>query len=127
MSDNAVNKSITMPLEEENEGEEVQNTFPLAIQELGEALFENYEDKTSHLSEENILGSIRCDAINEFMQINYGYRYASLDLIVRTKMSRNLSKDGIGIKNLIEIVKSIQATFQQLEESPQRPGIMGRR
>lgn len=114
MSDNAVNKTITMPMEEEEEGE-VMNTFPLAIKELGEALFENYEDKTSNLSEENVLGMIRCDTLNEFMEVNYGFRYTSLDVVVRGKLARNLSIKGFGIEKLIEIVQSIQASFQQLE------------
>lgn len=115
MSDNAVNKTITMPMEEEEEAGEVVNTFPLAIKELGEALFENYEDKTSNLSEENVLGMIRCGTLNEFMEINYGFRYASLDVVVREKLARNMSVKGFGIEKLIEIVQSIQATFQQLD------------
>lgn len=126
MTDNSVNKAITMPLEEEDETEVVQNTFPLAIKELGEALFENYEDKTSYLSEENILGSIRCAALNEYMEVNYGYRYSSLDIIVRTKMARSLSKNGYGIGKLIEIVQSIQASFQQMETPTPTQKLLGR-
>jgi hypothetical protein len=125
MSDNAVNKSINLPLAEEEESVQ-ENTFPLAIKELGEALFEDYEDKTSNLSEENILGTIRCDAINEYMEITYGYRYASLDVIVQKKMARNLSNNGFGIDRLIEIVKSVQASFQAVEQPSMGQQLMGR-
>lgn len=127
MTDNAVNKAITMPIDEDEDEEVIQNTFPLAIKELGEALFENYEDKTSNLTEENILGSIRCAALNEYMEVNYGYRYSSLDIIVRTKMSRALSKNGYGIGKLIEIVQSIQASFQQMEAPTMTQKVLGKR
>jgi hypothetical protein len=126
MSDNAVNKSINLPLAEDEETVQ-ENTFPLAIKELGEALFEDYEDKTSNLSEENILGTIRCDAINEYMEITYGYRYASLDVIVQKKMARNLSNNGFGIERLIEIVKSVQASFQAVEQPSMGQQMLGRR
>ena len=116
MSENAVNKSITMDIEDKNESPVTeQNTFPLAIQELGEGLFENYFDKTSNLTEENILGIIRCRALNDFMLEKYGVRYSVLDKIVEDKMSLNISRNGFGIEKFIEIVKSIQATFEQTQ------------
>lgn len=115
MSDSSVNKSLTIPIEEEKDEGKEQNTFPLAIRELGEGLFENYEDKTSNISEENILGIIRCRAINDFMQEQYGFRYSVLDKICEDKMRLNLSNKGFGIEKFIEIVKSIQATFEQTQ------------
>jgi len=115
MSDSSVNKSLTIPIEEEKEDLKEQNTFPLAIRELGEGLFENYEDKTSSLSEENIIGIIRCRAINDFMHEQYGFRYSVLDKICEDKMRLNLSNKGFGIEKFIEIVKSIQATFEQTQ------------
>lgn len=116
MSENAVNKSITMDMEEKDEAPVTeQNTFPLAIQELGEGLFENYFDKTSNLTEENILGIIRCRALNDFMLEKYGVRYSVLDKIVEDKMSLNISRNGFGIEKFIEIVKSIQASFEQTQ------------
>lgn len=115
MSDNAVNKSITMEMEEKKSEVIEQNTFPLAIQELGEGLFENYPDKTTNITDENIRGIIRCRALNDFMLEKYGVRYSVLDKIVEDKMSLNLSRNGYGIERFIEIVKSIQASFEQTQ------------
>lgn len=115
MSDNAVNKSITMEMEEKKSEVVEQNTFPLAIQELGEGLFENYPDKTTNITDENIRGIIRCRALNDFMLEKYGVRYSVLDKIVEDKMSLNLSRNGYGIERFIEIVKSIQASFEQTQ------------
>ena len=115
--DNAVNKSITFQMDDDNkEDKEInENSFPLAIQELGEGLFEKYTDKTSLLSDENIVGIIRCDTLNEYMQVKYGFRYPVLDLIVAEKKSLSLSRNGYGVERFIEIVKSIQATFEQMQ------------
>jgi hypothetical protein len=116
MSENAVNKSITMDMgDNTREIPPEQNTFPLAIQELGEGLFENYLDKTSNITEENILGIIRCRALNDFMLEKYGVRYSVLDKICEDKMNLNISRNGFGIEKFIEIVKSIQATFEQTQ------------
>jgi len=116
MADNAVNKSITFEVDaDKKQGEIEQNSFPLAIQELGEGLFENYPDKTSLLSDENILGMIRCETLNEYMQVKYGFRYPTLDIIVKEKKNLSLSREGYGIVKFIEIVKSIQATFEQMQ------------
>ena len=124
MSDNAVNKSITHEIEEEDNDTPIeQNNFPLAIQELGEGLFEDYPAKTSNISDENIIGIIRCRALNDFMLEKYGVRYSVLDKIVEDKMNLNLSKNGFGIDKFIEIVKSVQASFQDLSVPP---GMMGR-
>lgn len=128
MSDNAVNKSITFDVED-NTGKIVDtNTFPMAIKELGEALFENYEDKTTNITDENIRGMIRCRALNDYMQEKYGVRYSVLDRIVEDKMRLNVSRNGYGVEKLIEIVKSIQATFEQTQ-LPATLGqkLMGRR
>lgn len=124
MSENAVNKSITMDMGEEVKDEVIeQNNFPLAIQELGEGLFEKYPDKTSNITDENIIGIVRCRALNDFMLEKYGIRYSVLDKIVEDKMSLNLSKSGFGIDKFIEIVKSVQASFQDLSVPP---GMLGR-
>jgi hypothetical protein len=124
MTDNAVNKSITFEIpEDKEEMPPEQNNFPLAIQELGEGLFEKYPDKTSDLSDENIRGIIRCRALNDFMQEKYGVRYTVLDKIVEDKMNLNLSKSGKGIEKFIDIVKSVQASFQDLTVPM---GMMGR-
>jgi hypothetical protein len=87
----------------------------MAIRELGEALFYSYPDKTSVLSDENILGMIRIETLNEFMLRKYGFRYTSLDAVVEYKKRLVVSKNGYGILQFIELVKSIQASFQQTE------------
>jgi hypothetical protein len=126
MTDNAVNKSITFEIpEDKEEMPPEQNNFPLAIQELGEGLFEKYPDKTSDLSDENIRGIIRCRALNDFMQEKYGIRYTVLDKIVEDKMNLNLSKSGKGIEKFIDIVKSVQASFQDLTVPMGMLGRMG--
>lgn len=113
MSDNAVNESVTIPLEVEAQKGEENNAFPLAVKELGEALFLNYDEKTSNLSDENILGIIRCNTLNDFMEERYGFRYTVLDVLVQKKMTLVMSRNGYGIAQFIELVKSIQATFEQ--------------
>lgn len=116
MSDNAVNKSLTFELEPERQKEITEtNTFPLAIAELGEGLFEHYSDKTSNITDENIRGIIRCRALNDFMLEKYGVRYSVLDKICEDKMSLNISRNGYGVEKFIEIVKSIQASFEQTQ------------
>jgi hypothetical protein len=115
MSDNAVNKSITFEIEEDKKQISEQNTFPLAIAELGEGLFENYSDKTSNITDENIRGIIRCRALNDFMLEKYGIRYSVLDKICEDKMSLQISRNGYGVEKFIEIVKSIQASFEQTQ------------
>jgi hypothetical protein len=115
MGNNAVNESIDIPLEESADEPKGNDTFPLAIRELGEALFSNYPDKTSVLSDENILGIIRIETLNEFMLRKYGFRYTSLDAVVEYKKRLVVSKNGYGILQFIELVKSIQASFQQTE------------
>lgn len=116
MGENAVNESVTIPIEEDNETEAKGNdTFPMAIRELGEAIFQNYNEKTSNLSEENILGIIRCNALNDFMSERYGIRFTVLDELVTNKMALVISRNGYGIEKFIELTKAIQASFTQTE------------
>lgn len=123
MVDNSVNKSLTFEIEEDKKEISEQNTFPLAIAELGEGLFDNYADKTSNITDENMKGIIRCRALNDFMLEKYGVRYSVLDKICEDKMSLQLSRNGYGVEKFIEIVKSIQATFEQT----QLPAILAQR
>jgi hypothetical protein len=128
MVDNSVNKSLTFEIEEEKKETSEQNTFPLAIAELGEGLFDNYSDKTSNITDENIKGIIRCRALNDFMLEKYGIRYSVLDKICEDKMSLQLSRNGYGVEKFIEIVKSIQATFEQTQlPATLSQKLMGRR
>lgn len=113
---NAVNESIEIPMSDDTKEESKGNdTFPMAIRELGESLFLNYPNKTSNLSDENILGMIRIEALNDFMQAKYGFRYSVLDIVVQYKKELVISKNGFGITAFNDLVKSIQASFQQTE------------
>jgi hypothetical protein len=115
---NAVEESVEIPISDESGGDENQSQFPMAIRELGEALFLNYPDKTTVLTEDNIQGMIKIEVLNDFMFEKYGFRYSVLDTLVREKKTLSLSKNGFGIEKLIEIVKSIQATFEQAQVQP---------
>lgn len=115
---NAVEESVEIPISEDSGNEEIQSQFPMAIRELGEALFLNYQDKTTVLTEDNIQGMIKIEVLNDFMMERYGFRYSVLDVLVREKKTLALSKNGFGIEKLIEIVKSIQATFEQAQVTP---------
>ena len=116
MTDDVVSKFITASLEDDNESPTTnQNNFPAAIKEIGEAVFKRYPRKTSNLSSENILGMVRCSALNDYMQETYGIRYTTLDLVVQEVEERRLSKGGYGLEKFIESMKSIQASFEQHE------------
>jgi hypothetical protein len=116
MGDNSVIDDINIDMTSDDDGDtKTRNTFSESIKELGRALFKEYEDKTSNLSNDNILGMIRIIALNEYMERSYGYRYSSLDVLVKEVNTRRLSHKGFGITKLIEIVKSIQASFEQYE------------
>ena len=122
VKENAVANAITASLEVPNTGNNSDvNNFPAAIQEIGEAIFERYPQKTGILSSENILGMIRCRALNEYMQETTGVRYELLDLIVEETESRRLSVNGKGIDLFIKAIHGIQASFEQVS-----PGLMDR-
>jgi len=112
-AENAVAEAITASLVEKNEGDidNESNNFPAAIQEIGEAIFERYPEKTGILSSENILGMIRCKALNDYMQETTGVRYTVLDSIVLQTESRRLSINGKGLNLFIEAIRGIQASF----------------
>jgi len=112
MSDNAVNKSINIPLEEDSDIKNV-NSFSDAIDSLGKISLETYEDKTSNLTSDNIIGQLRCEVLNDWKLSTYGYEHESLKLICKRMPIKSMSRNGYGISKLIEIVKGIQASFEQ--------------
>ena len=120
--ENAVQEAITASLHEDNnhKGDDVNN-FPAAIQEIGEAMFERYPEHTGILSGENVLGMIRCKALNDYMQETCGIRYAILDTIVEQTETRRLSVQGKGLNLFIEAIHGIQASFAQIA-----PGLIDR-
>jgi hypothetical protein len=112
---NAVNESIEILEDDNDNSSEQENSFKLALKEMGYILFEKYPDKTSNLSHENIKGIVRIKVLNEYMETNFGYRYKSLDALVEAKTSMVVSHKGFGIEKLIEFMKSIQASFEQTQ------------
>jgi hypothetical protein len=122
-TDNAVNEAITASLNDRGTGDTGKdvNNFPAAIQEIGEALFERYPEKTGILSNENILGMIRCKALNDYIQETTGVRYTVLDSIVAQTESRRLSAQGKGLQLFIDAIHGIQASFEQIA-----PGLLDR-
>jgi len=116
MGDNAVNESIEIPIETDTrEISSENNTFQKAIQELGEALFLNYDDKTSNLVAKNILGMIKIETLNDFMERRYGFRYTELDVLVKYKKALVVSHKGYGVTQFIEALKAIKVDFTQQE------------
>lgn len=121
-TENAVAEAITASLNNDNnDTSENANNFPAAIQEIGEALFERYPLKTGILSNENILGMIRCKALNDYMQETTGIRYIVLDTIVEQTEQRRLSAQGKGLALFIEAIHGIQASFNN-----DSPGVIDR-
>ena len=106
---------ILVDEEEDNDTSSNVNTFQDSLKEMGEILYKKYPEKTSNLSHENINGMVSIDVMNDYMERNFGYRYSALDVLVKQKGNRVVSHEGFGIKNLIEFVKSISATFEQTE------------
>jgi len=89
------------------------NTMQDSVKELEETLHKKFPNRHSLLSYENIDGMTQVDTLNEYMDINFGYRFRVLDKLCVSKCERVVSKDGFGIASSIEIVKAIQATFEQ--------------
>jgi hypothetical protein len=113
MSDNSVNKSINIPLESEGDELKQVNSFSDAIESLAKVSLDTYEDKTSNLTSENIIGQIRCELLNDWKESTYGYRHNSLDIICKRMPIKSMSRGGYGLTALTAIVKGIQASFEQ--------------
>jgi len=127
MSDNSVNESIIIKDDDDEDiNGENTNSFQFAVKELGNILFDKYPEKTSNLSSENINGIVRIEVLNEYMSVNFGYRYQTLDKLVKQKQLRVISHDGFGVEKIIEFVKSIQASFEQTQIPDRLQGLIRR-
>jgi hypothetical protein len=115
--ENSVNTSITEKLENDSDenGNNNGNNFPAAIAEIGEAIFERFPEKTSKLSAENKIGLIRCRAVNNYFEENFGVRYTILDNIPDDVLSLSVSVDAFGLQTFIAALHSINASFEQHE------------
>lgn len=125
MSDNSVNKSITIE-DEDEETIKPNNSFQDAVKELGAILFTKYPEKTSNLTYDNINGLVRAEVLNEYMDVNFGYRYKTIDKLITQKQMRVISHEGFGVIKIIEFVKSIQATFEQTQIPDRLQGLLRR-
>lgn len=114
MGNSAVN-DILMDDEEEDNKSSSPNTFQDAVKELGNILFKKYPEKTSNLSQDNVNGIIMAEVMNEYMSVNFGYTYKTLEKLCRDKEVRVVSVNGFGVEKIIEFVKSIQASFEQTQ------------
>lgn len=112
--DDITHRDITVDTSDDDIGDRKQS-FPEAVKGIGDALFKNYEDKTSYLSSENILGTIRCDVLNEYMESSYGIRFPVLDLVVSSVKSRRQSQKGYGKEKFIEALSKLSAVFESSE------------
>jgi len=126
MEGNTANDIIVDTIEEEETGVPQPNTLQDTIKELAKNLHEKYPERMSNLSYINIDGMTQADVLNEYMHINFGYRYKALDKLVSSKCSRVVSKEGFGIAAFIETVKSIQASFEQHQIPDNLKGIFKR-
>jgi len=123
---NSAIQDILVEDEEDKEEGKNNNSFPESINALGSSLFKKYPDKTSNLSQENINGIIRAQVLNNYMEQNFGYRYGAIDQLVKDKKALVVSHNGLGITSLIELLKSIQASFEQTQIPSRVKDLLGR-
>lgn len=115
MAESSINKSIVVAQEPEVGVTGSNTSFPDAVKELGEALHKRYPNRTSNLSGKNVKGLLKIDVLNEYMIKNFGYKYETLSILSQMKVQRTVSVKGWGADKFIELVKGIQATFEQTE------------
>lgn len=111
----SVLESITIEDEDEEIEEGKQNNLQDTLREIGNELFKKHPRKKSNISRNNTIGMIQCEVLNEYMDINFGYRYKTLDVLIECARDYPLSVNGFGLEKYIEGIKSIQATFEQTE------------
>ena len=112
--------------EEEDYRSDKVNTFQDSVKELGKTLFYRHIKKTSNLSSTQIKGIIRAEVLNDYMERNFGYRYKALDTLIEQKLTLEVSNKALGITSLIEMLKSIQTTFEQTQLSEGLRGLIKR-
>jgi predicted ribonuclease YlaK len=92
--------------------ERAQEKASEIITELDNVLSQKHPKQKSVLISENIIGMNRADAMQKHLEEYYGFRIVSLDELCESKRSLVKSREGVGINNLINIVKTLQAQFQ---------------
>ena len=100
------------------------------ITELNEVLSVKNQKQKSVLTSENIIGMNRAEAIQRFTESEYGFRNDVLDNLMENKRDLVKSREGEGIKKLIEIIRTLQAQMQATITPPpntQLDTLMGRR
>ena len=112
--------------DEDEDSSSQLNTMHETIKQMGKLLFEDYPEKTSNLTIDNINGIIIARTLNDYKETNFGYRHTVLDTLITEKMNLVVSEKGFGIKSITEFLKSIQASFEQ-HQIPERLGGLFRR
>lgn len=115
MPESSISKSIVIASEPSEDEKPVTTSFPDAVKELGKALHERYPERTSNITGENEKGLLKIDILNEYMKKNFGYQFETLNKLSIQKITRVVSVKGFGVEKLIEIIKGIQASFEQTE------------
>ena len=115
MGESSINKSITIASEPEDNTQGNNTSFPDAVKELGKALHERYPLRTSNLSHRNVKGLIQIDVLNKYMLTSFGREFISLKELQEKKVHRTVSVKGWGADKFIEVIKGIQASFEQTE------------
>lgn len=121
--DVSVLEGITIEDDEEDIKNE-QNTLQDTLKEIGKQLFSSHPRKKSKLSRNNQIGLIQAEVLNEYMDRDFGYRYAVLDTLIETARDYPISDGGFGISSYIEAIKSIQASFEQTEIPSKLKGLL---
>jgi DNA polymerase/3'-5' exonuclease PolX len=115
MGESTINKGITIASEPKGVSDRTNTSFPDAVKELGESLHKRYPLRTSNLTSKNRKGLIKIDVLNEYTLKQFGYEFTTLKKLSAMQNERVVSVNGFGVTKLIEIVKGIQASFEQTE------------
>lgn len=123
----AINKAITIAVEPDTDTKTSNTSFPDAVKELGKAIHERYPLRGSNLTHRNKKGMLQIDVLNKYMKINFGYEFKTLTTLSDMQNERIVSVKGWGTDKFIEVVKGIQASFEQTELPNRLSNLMNRR
>lgn len=108
-------ESILYPDEDEEEIKPEPNSLQETIKELGNQAFKQNLKKLTYISNDNKSGLIQAEILNAYTERNFGYRYASLDALIDNDIQYSVSVKGYGFDKMVDLLKSIQASFEQTQ------------
>ena len=108
-------RDIVLDDDEEDDDGYTVNTFQDSIKELAHAHYDKFPDKSSNISASQRVGMVTIDVVNDFSERNFGYRFNSLDVLVKQTNTRTVSEKGFGLLSFIELMKGINASFEQTQ------------